>query len=169
MSSRMRQLLRLPSRIAMLFGLGAMSVAAAHAAPSGEPQPAGDRLPQQSAKSFGDLRVWRDGDRLFAAEPGKAPEELRLGDTAEARALRELLARAGASAASPIELRDRLILVGGGGLGTHWSPQDKLVPPDNATAVPKTTNPPGAATPRPGAAATPPNAPSNLARAERKQ
>ena len=161
MSSAMRRMLSLPSRIAMLLGLGAISVAGAHAAT------AGDRVPQQSAKNFGDLRVWRDGDRVFVAEPGKAAEEVRLGDTAEARALREMLA--GATADRPLELRDRLILVGGGGMGTHWTPQDKIAPQDNATAPPKNTKPPVSPAPLPGVTATVPNGTANLAGTERKQ
>jgi hypothetical protein len=162
MPSTTRYLLGLPSRIAMLLGIGAMSVAGANAGRAAE------HVPQQSAKSFGNLLVWLDGKRLFIAEPGKPAQELGLGDTAEARALREMLARVGATADQPFELHDRLILVGGGGMGTHWSQQDKIVPSDNSTAPPKNAKP-VPAPPNPGATATAPNAPTHFAGAEQKQ
>jgi hypothetical protein len=164
MPSTTRRALGLPSRIAMVLGLGAMSVAGANAAPAAE------YVPQQSAKSFGDLRIWLDGERLFVAEPGQPARELRLGDTAEARALRETLAQAGATADQPFELRDRLILVGGGGAGTHWSPQDKPALPDNSTAPLKSAKPPMPPSPHQGTnSTTASQSPTNLAGAEQKQ
>ncbi len=136
MSSSMRDWLRLPSRIALLLGLGALSAAgagteAAVAAPV--------RVPPQSVKSLGDLLIWQDGGRIFISEAGKAAEELRLGDTAEADRLRQLLAREGATAAMPHALRDRVILVGAGGAGLHWEtqrPDDPNKPHSAATHTP---------------------------------
>ena len=116
--------LRLPSRIALLLGLGALSAAAAKAdAPEMGNEPA--RVPQQSAKSFGELRVWSDDGRIFVSDAGREAQEFRLGDTPEARHLRQLLEQSGAAAESPLVLPQRIILVGGGGEGIHWTPVDK--------------------------------------------
>jgi hypothetical protein len=124
----------LPSRIALLLGLGAMSAAGAKAAatpavPGGEPT----RVPQQSAADFGDVRIWSEAGRIYLSEAGGDARELRLGDSAEARTLRDLLDRSGATAAAPQILPHRLVLVGGGGAGTHWSSQDE----SDATAGPR--------------------------------
>jgi hypothetical protein len=115
--------LRLPGRIALLLGMGALSAAAAKADAS-EMGGGPSRVPQQSAKSFGELRVWSDDGRIFISEAGRAAEELRLGDTAEARRLKRLLEEDGAAAESPRVLPQRIILVGGGGEGIHWTPVD---------------------------------------------
>ena len=115
-----RKWLRLPSRIALLLGLGALTVAAAKPATAQPDLDKGPvRAPQQSAKSFGEVRIWSDGGRIFFSE-GDEPQELRLGDTTEARRLRELLEQDGATVNSPRLLPHRLILVGGGGEAIHW-------------------------------------------------
>jgi hypothetical protein len=119
----MRNWLRLPSRIALLLGLGALSAAGAKS-DMGEVHPGhgGARVPQQSVKTFGDLLIWSEGERVYVAEAGKEAQELALGDTPESHRLRQLLERDGATAGSPRALRDRIILVGGGGDGFHWGP-----------------------------------------------
>jgi hypothetical protein len=116
--------LRLPSRVALLLGLGALSAAGAKAdAPDlGKERM---RVPQHSAKTFGELTIWNNDGRVFISESGGEAQELRLGDTAEARHLRQLLTRDDAAADSPHVLLDRIILVGGGGDGFHWAPADK--------------------------------------------
>ena len=121
--SSTRNWLRLPSRIALLFGLGALSAAGANA-DTRETHSGYDpaRVPQQCVKTFGDLLVWSEGGRIYTAEAGKEAQELALGDTPEARRLQRLLERDGASADSPRALRDRIILVGAGGDGFHWAP-----------------------------------------------
>jgi hypothetical protein len=114
--------LSLPSRLALFLGLGALSVAGAKAATlAGDLGKEPGRLPQQSVKRFGELLVWNDRGRIYVSETNKPAEELRLGDTMEARLLRELLQRDGATAASPRVLSDRIILVGGGGMGISWT------------------------------------------------
>jgi hypothetical protein len=127
MPSSIRDLLRLPSRIALLLGLGALTITGAKADTGGESRAsrAGARIPQQSVKAFGDLLIWNENGRIYVSEAGKLGEELRLGDTTEAGLLRQLLEREGATAATPHILRDRVILVGGGGDGFHWQPAQK--------------------------------------------
>jgi hypothetical protein len=114
--------LPVPSRIALLLGLGALSVSGAKAGTlAGDLRKDPGRLPQQSVKRFGELLVWSDRGRIYVSEPNKPAEELHLGDTTEARLLRDLLERDGATAASPRVLSDRIILVGGGGMGISWT------------------------------------------------
>jgi hypothetical protein len=122
MPSSMKNWLRLPSRVALLMGLGALSAAGAKADATAHPDGDAAWVPQQSAKAFGDLLIWSDAGRIYVSEAGKPAEELHLGKTAEAEALRQLLGRDGATAATPQELRDRIILVGSGGGGLHWKP-----------------------------------------------
>jgi hypothetical protein len=128
--------LRLPKRIALLLGIGALSAAganpdAAQAHTGKDP----DRAPQQSADSFTDVRIWVEEGRIYLAEPGKAGEELCLGDTVEARHLRQLLEQHGATASTRRVLLNRIILVGGGGCGFDWTPTDK-----SRTAAPSAGN-----------------------------
>jgi hypothetical protein len=121
--SSMRSWLHLPSRIALLFGLGALSAAGSNA-DTREVHSGFDpaRVPQHSVKTFGDLLVWSEDGRIYTAEAGREVQELALGDTPEAHRLRQLLERDGANVESPRALRDRIILVGGGGDGFHWAP-----------------------------------------------
>jgi hypothetical protein len=122
MPSSMRDWLRLPSRIALLLGVGALSVAAARAEAADEARSSDEslRLPQQSAKALADLTIWKEDGRIYVSEAGKPAEELRLGNTAEAELLGRLLE--GTTAATPHALRDRIILVGGGGCGFDLTP-----------------------------------------------
>jgi len=115
--------LRLPSRIVLLLGLGAFSAAGADADTGEVHSGSGPaRVPQQSVKTFGDLLVWSEGERIYVAEPGTEARELPLGDTPETRRLRQLLQRDRATKESPRALHDRIILVGGGGSGFQWVP-----------------------------------------------
>jgi len=131
----------LPSRIALMLGLGALSAGtAAKAEATPVPEPA--RVPQQSVASLGELRLWSEGDRILVSERGGEARELHLGNTAEARRLRNLLERAGATADLPQIVHDRLILVGGGGQGYSWNPSEKRpnsgrpMPVDRSAASP---------------------------------
>jgi hypothetical protein len=117
--------LRLPSRIALLIGVGALSAAGARAdtnqplSRSGtEPLSTKERAPTQ-------LRIWSDGERLYISEDGDRGQELRLGDTVEARHLRGLLDQYRAAATAEGMRFDRMILAGGGGDGFHWAPAGK--------------------------------------------
>jgi hypothetical protein len=136
-----RKWLSQPSRLALLFGLGALSAVGTdvNAAPIGaDKQPV--RVPQQSGKTFGELEVWSQDGRIFLSESGAAPQELALGNTAETRRLKALLEQSGASANSPQTLQHRIILVGGGGDGFHWAPPRPSDASDRAGA-PTTVRP----------------------------
>jgi hypothetical protein len=119
LSALVRDWLRRPSRITLTLGLGALAAAAPKVAEA-EIHP--DRVPQQSVKAFGELSIWSEGGEIYISEPGTQTQKLARGDSPEARRLRELLELDGATAASPRVLHDRIILVGGGGDGFHWTP-----------------------------------------------
>jgi hypothetical protein len=81
---------------------------------------------QAHAAAPADTAVIRlDGDRLYLSEAGGVLQELRLGDTPEAQALRAMLGQYGASG---VRL-DPTILAGSGGCGFHWTPADGDAPP----------------------------------------
>jgi hypothetical protein len=124
MQTYLRRHLRLPRRLALMFGVGAISAVSANAEgpPPDATKPA--RIPQQSVKSFGDLRVWSEDGRIFLSESDGAVQELSLGNTPEALHLRRLLEDGGAVADDPQVMQHRIILVGGGGAGQHWATGD---------------------------------------------
>lgn len=115
--SFVRQLLRLPSGIALLLGLGALSGGAAR----------GDvpRDPQAGAAGPGDLVVRNGADGIAISEGGRGFELLRLSDTPEARALKQMLEGIALDRAVSHDLGVRIsptILAGGGGSGFSWAP-----------------------------------------------
>lgn len=117
----LRKWLRLPSRIALLLGTGALSITGAQAtlaADHGKSEFA--RMPE-TARSTDDMLIWIDGGRIFVSESGQRSHELFLGDTAEARLLKQTLEGAGAFAKSPRTVPRRMILAGSGGMGFHHS------------------------------------------------
>lgn len=121
LQSLWRRWLRLPGRLALLFGAGALSVAGAETAVAAPHLSDGPiRVPQQSGKSFAEVLVWSEAGRIYFFESGRGPQELQLGNTPEARHLRQLLESEAATGVSPRVLKHRMILVGGGGMGTHW-------------------------------------------------
>jgi hypothetical protein len=124
--------LRLPSRIALLLGLGALSAAGANPnAAEAHTGKEADGIPQRSATEFGDLRIWTEGGRIYLAEPGKPGEDLCLGDTLEARHLRQLLEQHGATEPSRHVPFGRILLGGGGGCGFDWPSPEKSRPASN--------------------------------------
>src|SRR5204863_3652707 len=72
-----RKWLRLPSRIALMLGVGALSAASAEAAVAeAHLDKRLMRVPQQSAKNFGELRIWTEGGRIYLSEGGRDAQEL---------------------------------------------------------------------------------------------
>jgi len=105
----LRKWLRFPSRAGLLLGLGALSVTGARAeaaAPAPPPSP-----------TIGGLSIRGEAGRIYVSEGGREFQELDLGDTADARLLRRLLAGTD-GAAIPL---DPMILAGAGGDGFHWT------------------------------------------------
>ena len=141
MAPLMREWLGGPSRIAMLLGAGALSIAVARADTVNQPpiDDADALLPQHSAKPFADLIIWQEDGRVFLAEAGQPAEELRLGNTAEADWLCQQLQQHGATADKPHVIGDRIILVGGGGCGFDWAPPGKTSPAPHARAADQPT------------------------------
>jgi hypothetical protein len=128
--------LRLPSRIALLLGLGALSAAGANASTGEAYADKGtDGVPRPGATAFADFRIWTEGGRIYIAEPGKPGEDLCLGDTLEARDLRQLLEQHGATAASRHVPLARMLLVGGGGCGFDWPSPKKGGPVSTPTST----------------------------------
>jgi hypothetical protein len=105
----LRKWLRFPSRAGLLLGLGALSITGARAetaAPAPPPSP-----------TIGGLSIRGEAGRIYISEGGREFQELDLGDTADARLLRRLLAGTD-GAAIPL---DPMILAGAGGDGFHWT------------------------------------------------
>jgi len=117
-----RNWLRVPGRLGLLLGLGALSVTGARAdmpAPMRSiPSPASDGLSIRS-----------EGGRIYISEGGRDFQEIRLADTQEARHLTQLLARRGAGPDGAGVVLPPIILAGAGGSGFDW------------TAAPKATEP----------------------------
>jgi hypothetical protein len=141
----LRGWLRLPSRIALLLGMGALSAAGV--------RPAGAAVPPQPsvAPGFGDLLIRAEAGRIYVSQSGGAFGELRLGDTAEARLLQELLAQHGGAG---VRLPPT-ILAGAGGEGFHWPAGGRrttLANPPPAGAGSPAATPATATSPQPPAA-----------------
>ena len=144
--------MRLPTRLALLLGMGALSAAGARAeAPDAER--AATRSP-----SVGEMLIRTEGGRVYLSEGGKGFQELQLGDSSQARLVKQLLERRDAGAGGATIPLHPTILAGAGGEGFHWtspSPSTSAVKPANGArnkAVPPAgTSPP----PDPGASRKP--------------
>jgi hypothetical protein len=102
--------LRLPSRVALLLGLGTLPTTGLQA----------DAPEQNNPTSFGNALIRSEGGKIYLSEGGGKFQELQLRDTAEARFLKQLLEQNG-TATDPAGLRlNPTILAGGGGAGFFW-------------------------------------------------
>jgi hypothetical protein len=133
--------LRLPSRIALILGLGALSTAGASA----------DAQANQTA-SGGPL-IRSDGGKIYLSEGGRETE-LRLGATPQRDRLLRLLEEHG-PAGVRLDRDPRLIMSSGGGAGFYWWGQKKSTPegvaPAGSAPSPQVTEPsraPKQSTPR---------------------
>jgi hypothetical protein len=114
--------LRLPGRVALILGLGALSTATAQA----------DK--QSGRSAFGDASVRSDGGKIYLTEGGRETE-LSLGATPQRDRLLRLLKEHG-QAGIKIDPDPRLIMSGGGGTGfSLWDIQKSLT--DKPAPVPR--------------------------------
>jgi hypothetical protein len=112
-----RKRLRMPGQVALVLGVGALSTAGSTAGARADVA--------VSPPAQGDVVIRSDGGKIYLSEAGGEFRELALGDTPEARRLRQLLDSSEA-AVGPTGLRlNPTGLAGGGGAGFHWSPFGK--------------------------------------------
>jgi hypothetical protein len=128
--------LRLPSRIALILGMGELSTAGARA---DVPEP---HNPNRA--SFGDMQVRSEGGRIFLSEGGRE-SELRLSATPERDRLLRLLEGHGPDGIK-LDQDPRLIMSSGGGSGFYWWGTRKPLMDKPAPALqnpPRVPAPPG--------------------------
>lgn len=125
--------LRLPSRIALVLGLGALSTTGATA----------DAHAKQAAS--GDALIRSDGGKIYLTEGGRETE-LRLSATPQRDRLLRLLEEHG-PAGVKLDRDPRLIMSSGGGAGFYWWGQKKstteTVAPAGSAPPPQATAPSG--------------------------
>jgi|SRR5215831_3939177 len=124
-SRTLRRWLRLPGRVALVLGLGALSTAGARA----------DTPDQAQRTASGDLLLRSEGGKIYLTEGGQEAE-LRLTATPQRDHLLRLLEEHGPRG---VKLDDdpRLIMSSGGGSGFYWwgakkSTTDKVAPAGSA-------------------------------------
>jgi hypothetical protein len=125
--------LRLPGRLALILGLGALSTAAARADTA-----------QGDGAALGNALVRTEGGKIYLSEGGRETE-LRLSATPQRDHLMRLLEERG-PAGVKLDSDPRLIMSSGGGSGFYWWRATKTVPDQQAPASqnpPQTTVPPG--------------------------
>jgi hypothetical protein len=125
--------LRLPSRIALVLGLGALSTTGATA----------DARANQTGP--GDALIRSDGGKIYLTEGGRETE-LRLSPTPQRDRLLRLLEEHG-PAGVKLDRDPRLIMSSGGGAGFYWWGQKKstteTVAPAGSAPPPQATAPSG--------------------------
>jgi len=128
----LRRWLHLPSRVALILGMGALSTTGARA----------DAPEQRNLTSFGDELIRSEGGRIYLSEGGRETE-LRLTATPQRDHLLRLLQEHGA-AGIKLDSDPRLIMSGGGGTGfSLWDIKKSLT----GKPTPAPQDPPPATTP----------------------
>jgi len=130
--------LRLPGRVALILGLGALSAAGDRADAAGR----GDRA------TLGDVLVRTEDGKIYLSEGGRETE-LQLSATPQRDRLLRLLDEHGPSGVK-LDHDPRLIMSSGGGAGFYWwgvrkPPTDKAAP----AGAPQGTTPPSSPDHRP--------------------
>jgi hypothetical protein len=126
--------LRLPGRIALILGLGALSTAGARA----------DTADQGDGAAFDDVLVRAEGGKIYLSEGGRETE-VPLSATPQRDHLVRLLEERG-PAGVKLDSDPRLIMSSGGGAGFYWWRATKTLPDKQAPASqnpPQMTAPPG--------------------------
>ena len=110
MPRSLRRWSRLPGRVALILGLGALSTAGARA----------DTPDQSRQAALGDLLIRSVDGKIYLSEGGQEFRLLQLSDTPAARHLKQLVeSRMGTW--GTVDLRAKsTVLAGGGGSGFYW-------------------------------------------------
>jgi len=133
----LRRWLRLPGRVALILGLGALSTAGARA----------DTPDRTHRTAFGDILVRSEGGKIYLTEGGRE-SELQLTATPQRDHLLRLLEDRGPGGVK-LDRDPRLIMSSGGGSGFFWwglkkPTTDKAAPagsvPPHGTTVPSPPN-----------------------------
>ncbi len=130
----LKRWLRLPSRLTLVLGLGALATTGARA----------DAPDEGNQSAFGGVLIRSEGGKIYLSEGGRETE-LQLGPTAQRDHLLQLLEEHG-SGGVKLDSDPRLIMSGGGGSGFTWVPQrsDTTAPTQTekaATPPPKNPTP----------------------------
>jgi hypothetical protein len=96
----------------------------------------------QSSPHFGEILIRTEGAKIYVSQDGSGFEELSLGETPDAAALRKLLSDAGAAKAPVSVPIGSIIVASGGGAGDGAKPK----PPDATGTGPAPTGSAPAAT-----------------------
>lgn len=139
-----RRWLRLPSRIALILGMGALSTAGARA----------DTPDQGNPTALGDTVIRSEAGRIFISEGGRETE-LRLSATPERDRLLRLLEEHGAAGVK-LDRDPRLIMSSGGGSGFFWWGARKPLPDKSAPALQNAPHAPAQPRLAPGTTPGPP-------------
>jgi hypothetical protein len=131
----MRRWLRLPGRLALILGMGALSTNGARA----------DAPEQNNLTSFGDVVVRSEGGRVYLSEGGRE-SELQLTATPQRDHLLRLLEDQG-PAGVKLDPDPRLIMSSGGGAGFYWWGTGKSVSDKPAPALQNSPQAPAPPTP----------------------
>jgi hypothetical protein len=129
----LRRWLRLPGRVALILGLGALSTAGAQA----------DAPDQGSLGLFGDISIRSEGGKIYFSE-GSQETELQLGATSQRDSLLRLLEEHG-PAGVKLDSDPRLLMSGGGGMGfSFWDIKKSVTgtPTPTPRDPPQVTSPP---------------------------
>jgi len=135
-----KQWLRLPSRLALMLGLGAAAVASVRADTPGDHQHTGP----------GDVSIRSAGGKIYLSEGGRETE-LRLGATPEHDRLLRLLQDYG-PAGIKLDPDPRLIMSGGGGSGFSLRDIKNSITGEPAPARGSAPQSPPPRSPKPGSA-----------------
>ena len=131
----LRRWLRLPGRVALILGLGALSTAGARA----------ETLDQAHRTSFDDILIRSEGGKIYLSEGGRE-SELQLTATPQREHLLRLLEGHGPGGVK-LDRDPRLMMSSGGGSGFYWwgarkTTTDKAAPVGSAPTPRTAPSPP---------------------------
>jgi len=119
----LRHWLRLPGRLALILGVGALSTAGARA----------DASDLADRPAFGDLQIRSEAGKIYFSEGGREFQELRLSPTPQRNHLLRLLEEHG-PARVKLDRDPHLLMSSGGGSSFFWWNKKAPVADTPATA-----------------------------------